>query len=42
MEANIHEKILVLDPSYTEFGAHVFPMLLFTIKKIFSAKVTLI
>ena len=39
MEANIHEKILVLKPSCTNLGAHVFPMFLFTTKKYFSAKV---
>ena len=38
MEASIHEKILMLKPSCTKFGAHVLLMFLFTIKEIFRAK----
>jgi hypothetical protein len=43
MEANIHEKIVVLKPFKlplcSNFGAHVFPIFLFTAKKNLSAKV---
>ncbi len=41
MEASIHEKILVLEPSRPKFQAHVLLRFLLTIKEKFSAKVTL-
>jgi hypothetical protein len=41
MEASIHDKILVLEPSRTKLNAHACLRFLLRIKKKFSAKVTL-